>query len=58
MEDASALTSLPDDPQTLKLLLIERDRHIVTLSRDRDDWKLKHDHKEIERLRLEVELLR
>lgn len=71
MEDAS-LTSLPDDPQTLKGLLIEREHRIAALvqerdaakrehdavARDRDTWKLKHDHKEIERLRLEVELLR
>lgn len=51
MEDASVLTSLPDDPETLKSM-------IVSLSQQRDDWKQKHDHKEIERMRLEVELLR
>jgi transposase len=50
MEDA-ALTSLPDDPQTLKAM-------IAALAQQRDAWKLKHDQKEIQRLRLEVELLR
>src|SRR3954447_24934089 len=49
MEDT--LTSLPDDPQALKQI-------IVNLSCQRDEWKLKHDQKEIEKLRLEVELLR
>jgi transposase len=57
MQDA-ALTSLPDDPEILKRMLIERDRSIVTLQNERDRWKLKHDEKEIDRLRLEVELLR
>ena len=36
MEDASALTSLPDDPQMLKRMLIERDRRIHTLVGERD----------------------
>lgn len=50
MEDA-ALTSLPNDPQALKAV-------IATLTQERDRWKLRHDEKEIDRLRLEVELLR
>ncbi|MGD0464531.1 MAG: IS66 family transposase zinc-finger binding domain-containing protein [Tepidisphaeraceae bacterium] len=44
MEDASALTSLPDDPQALKQI-------ILNLSRERDDWHVKF-------LRVETELLR
>lgn len=58
MEDASVLTSLPDDPQALKLLLVERERRIATLAgerdraaRDRDAWQIKF-------LRAETELLR
>ena len=58
MEDASALTSLPDDPQALKLLLVERERRIAALAgerdraaRDRDAWQIKF-------LRAETELLR
>ncbi len=44
MEDASAITSLPDDPQALKQI-------IHNLSRERDDWHVKF-------LRVETELLR
>jgi transposase len=44
MEDASAITSLPDDPQALKQI-------ILGLSRERDDWHVKF-------LRVETELLR
>ena len=44
MEDASAITSLPDDPQALKQI-------ILSLSRERDDWHIKF-------LRVETELLR
>jgi transposase len=58
MEDASVLTSLPDDPQALKLLLVERERRIAALAgerdraaRDRDAWQIKF-------LRAETELLR
>jgi transposase len=65
MEDASVLTSLPDDPQTLKMLLLERERRIAALAgdrdraarerdqaaRDRDAWQVKF-------LRAETELLR
>jgi transposase len=57
MDDAASL-DLPADPQALRELLLH------TL-RERDGWKLRHDQKqrecdlkEIERLRLEVELLR
>ena len=65
MDDALTLTSLPDDPQALKRLIID-------LSRERDDWHAKfHDIEiqkrrievekqtiEVEKLRLEIELLR
>jgi transposase len=51
MDDASVTVSLPDDPRSLKQL-------IADLSRQRDDWKQKHDQKELQRLRLEMELLR
>jgi transposase len=58
MEDASVLTSLPDDPETLKLLLVERERRLSALAgerdqaaRDRDAWRIKF-------LRAETELLR
>ena len=65
MEDASVLTALPDDPQALKLLLVERERRIAALAgdrdraarerdqaaRDRDAWQVKF-------LRAETELLR
>jgi transposase len=44
MEDASVITSLPDDPQALKQI-------ILNLSRERDDWHVKF-------LRVETELLR
>jgi transposase len=44
MEDASAIMSLPDDPQALKQI-------ILSLSRERDDWHVKF-------LRIETELLR
>lgn len=44
MEDASVITSLPDDPQALKQI-------ILSLSRERDDWHVKF-------LRIETELLR
>jgi hypothetical protein len=44
MEDASAILSLPDDPQSLKQI-------ILNLSRESDDWHVKF-------LRVETELLR
>jgi transposase len=48
MDDASTLTSVPDDPQALKRL-------IVDLSRERDDWHAKFQNIEIEKRRIEVE---
>jgi transposase len=58
MEDASVITSLPDDPQSLKQIILNLSHERDQRTKERDDWKRKHDHKEIERLRLEVELLR
>lgn len=49
MDDA--LTHLPDDPAALKAI-------IADVTRQRDHWKLRHDQKELDRLRLEIELLR
>lgn len=49
MDDA--LSHLPDDPAALKAIIAE-------VTRQRDQWKLRHDEKELDRLRLEVELLR
>ena len=58
MEDASAITSLPDDPQSLKQIILnlsrERDenaRQRDERTRERDDWHVKF-------LRVETELLR
>lgn len=58
MDDALIMSSLPDDPESLKLLLIQRERRIATLvrehdaaARDRDAWQIKF-------LRAETELLR
>lgn len=65
MEDASALTSLPDDPKALKLLLIEREHRIASLTQQRDAAKREHgavardrDAWQIKFLRAETELLR
>ncbi|WP_428937501.1 hypothetical protein [Fontivita pretiosa] len=49
--DDTAIDSLPDDPQTLKRLLIERERRIGSLAQERDAWQIKF-------LRAEMELLR
>jgi transposase len=51
MEDASTIMSLPDDPASLKQIIID-------LSRERDQANRRRDEAEIKALRLEVELLR
>src|SRR5882724_7506653 len=56
MDDA--LTHLPDDPAALKAIIATVKSQRDEASRQRDHWKLKHDEKELDRLRLEVELLR
>ena len=58
MDDALSITSLPDDPATLKSIVVSLAQERDNAQRQRDSWKLKHDQKEIDRLRLEVELLR
>src|SRR5688572_23174476 len=58
MEDASVLTSLPDDPQALKLLLVERERRISALAGERDQAARDRDAWQIKFLRAETELLR
>jgi len=51
MDDVALTTALPDDPAILKQI-------ILTRTRERDEWKNKHDDKDVRCLRLEVELLR
>jgi transposase len=58
MDDRTPAISLPDDPQALKSMILTLTRQHDEVTRQRDHWKLKHDEKEIDRLRLEVELLR
>lgn len=58
MEDASVLTSLPDDPQALKLLLVEREGRIAALAGERDRAARERDAWQIKFLRAETELLR
>jgi transposase len=72
MEDAQSISSLPDDPQSLKQIIVNLSRQREEAARQRDEWKQKHDQKQldhqrleaekqqlhIEKLRLEVELLR
>jgi transposase len=66
MEDARpAITSLPDDPELLKRLLLEREHRIVELNhahveltREHDELARERDELTIAKLRLEVELFR
>jgi transposase len=51
MEDASVIMSLPDDPQTLKQIILSLSRERDENARQRDDWHVKF-------LRVETELLR
>jgi len=51
MEDASVITSLPDDPQALKQIILNLSRERDENARQRDDWHVKF-------LRIETELLR
>jgi transposase len=54
----AAIDSLPDDPRILKSMVLTLTRQRDDATRQRDRWKLRHDEKELDRLRLEVELLR
>jgi transposase len=56
MDDA--LSHIPDDPAALRAIIATVKSQRDEASRQRDHWKLKHDQKELDRLRLEVELLR
>lgn len=63
--DDVAILSLPDDPQSLKAIILnlthQRDevtRRCDSAVRERDEWKLRHDEFQIKFLRAEVELLR
>jgi len=51
MEDASAITFLPDDPQALKQIILNLSHERDENARQRDDWHVKF-------LRVETELLR
>jgi transposase len=57
MDDAT-LSSLPDDPQTLKQMIASFSQREKELARQRDEWKHRHDEFQIKLLRAEVELLR
>jgi transposase len=58
MEDASSITSLPDDPRALKQIIIDLSRQRDENARQRDGWRVKFQNIEIEKLRLEMQLLR
>jgi transposase len=65
MEDAvntfcggEACRSLPDDPQALKQIVLDLSRQRDERTRERDEWHVKFQNVEIEKLRLEMELLR
>lgn len=65
MDDVLTIPSLPDDPEALKSLLIQRERRIAALAREHDALTRRHDallrqrdDLTIQKLRLEVELLR
>jgi transposase len=51
MEDASAIMSLPDDPQALKQIILNLSHERDQRAKERDDWHVKF-------LRIETELLR
>jgi hypothetical protein len=51
MDDAHSIPLLPDDPAALKAI-------VLSITRQRDEWKQKHDLKEQDRLRLEQDRLR
>lgn len=55
MDDASYLTSLPDDPEALKSLLIQRERRIASLVRRYDESDRRRDEAERTARRLEAE---
>lgn len=58
MEDASVITSLPDDPQVLKSMIVTLTQEREVANHQRDALQRKHEQLQVEKLRLEVELLR
>jgi len=58
MDDAAAITSLPDDPALLKQMIINLSQRERARTRERDEANRRRDEAEIKALRLEVELLR
>ncbi len=58
MDDVSTIASLPDDPVILKRLLVERDDQLRTRDQRIADLSRANQQIEIEKLRLEMELLR
>jgi transposase len=58
MEDASAITSLPDDPQALKRIILNLSRERDENARERDERTRERDDWHVKFLRAETELLR
>jgi len=58
MEDASAITSLTDDPQALKQIILNLSRERDENARQRDERKRERDDWYVKFLRVETELLR
>jgi hypothetical protein len=58
MEDASAITSLPDDPQSLKQIILNLSRECDENARQRDERTRERDDWHVKFLRVETELLR
>jgi transposase len=57
MDDASAVTSLPDDPAILKQIIVARTRQCDELRQRTESLKQRLDEVEIAKLRIEMELL-
>jgi transposase len=58
MNDASATLSLPDDPASLKQIIVDLSRREQERTRERDERTRERDEARIKALQLEVELLR
>jgi hypothetical protein len=58
MEDASAITTLPDDPQALKQIIFNHSRERDENARQRDERTSERDDWHVKFLRVETELLR
>jgi transposase len=58
MEDASAITSLPDDPQALKQIILNLSHERDENARQRDERTCERDDWHVKFLRIETELLR